>query len=205
MDFSTYSGLKSAISTELNRTDLDSDVGGFIALFEAQTERQLRVRQMLTSTTVTIDAELEALPADFLEAHTFTLDSNPVTPLEFLTINGMASFKQMNQGTGKPTKYSVIGSNFQFLKAPDTSYTASLVYYQKIPRLSDSVTSNWLLLDSPDIYFYGSLLNSAPYLKEDARIEVWAQLYQNAVNALQVADDRAQTASTGLVSRARVF
>lgn len=206
MDLSTYTGLQAAIETELNRTDLTTAVPAFIALMEAQTERQLRVREMLvTDTAFVVDSELEDLPADFLETRNLYLNVNPVKPLEFRTMEDVIQFKRFNQGTGKPQLYTVIGGQFMFAKAPDSAYTATLVYYQKIPRLSVSQTSNWLLAAHPDIYFYGSLLNSAPYLKEDARIAVWAQLYQNAVEALKVADQRAQTASSGLKAQARMF
>lgn len=206
MDLSTYTGLQAAIETELNRTDLTTAVPAFIALMEAQTERQLRVREMLvTNPAFVVDSELENLPADFLETRSFYLNTNPIIPLMFRSIESLEMFKRANPGVGKPTDFTVLGSQFMFIKAPDTSYTATLVYYQKIPRLSASQASNWLLAAHPDIYFYGSLLNSAPYLKEDARIAVWAQLYQNAVEALKVADQRAQTASSGLKAQARMF
>lgn len=123
----------------------------------------------------------------------------------FRTIESMEQYKRANPGVGRPSEYTVLGDNFMFLKAPDTSYTATLVYYAAIPRLSALVTTNWLLEKHPDIYFYGSLLNSAPYLKEDARIAVWAQLYQSAVDALITADQRSQTASNGLKAQARMF
>ena len=206
MDFSTYAGLQAAIQSELNRDDLASAAPAFISLMEAQTERQLRVREMLaTLPSFTVDSELENLPADFLETRNLYLNVNPVQKLEFRTMESAIEFRQYNQGTGKPCIYTVIGNQFMFVKAPDTSYTATLVYYQKIPRLSASQTSNWLLAAHPDIYFYGSLLNSAPYLKEDARISVWASLYQNAVDSLKTADQRAQTASNGLKAQARTF
>lgn len=206
MDLSTYTGLQAAIETELNRTDLTTAIPAFIALMEAQTERQLRVREMLvTNPAFVVDSELENLPNDFLETRNLYLNVTPVQPLQFRTIEEVIQFKQGNQGNGKPHMFTVIGSQFMFAKAPDSAYTATLVYYQKIPRLSVSQASNWLLTAHPDIYFYGSLLNSAPYLKEDARIAVWAQLYQNAVESLKVADQRAQTASSGLKAQARMF
>lgn len=206
MNFLTYADLKSAIADELNRTDLDAAIPAFVSLMEVQTERLLRTREMLkTVSSFTVDSELEALPSDFLDTRSIYLNTDPITPLDFLTVDAMQDFKQVNSGIGKPTRYTVLGTNFQFLKVPDTTYTATLVYYSRIPRLSDTQTSNWLLQYHPDIYFYGSLVNSAPYLKEDARIQVWAQLYQTAIAALKSADDRSQTASNNLTATARTF
>jgi len=205
MNFTDYASLQSAIADELNRSDLTTAIPGFISLMESQTERQLRTREMLASVSFTIDAEFENLPAQFLEVRSFYLNTTPITPLLFRTIESMEQFKRANPGVGKPTDYTVLGNQFMFVKTPDSAYTATLVYYQNIPRLTNVNTTNWLLEKHPDIYFYGSLLNSAPYLKDDARIPVWIQLYQNAVEALKVADERAQTAANNLKSQARMF
>lgn len=65
MALTTYTELKTSIADWLNRTDLTSTIPDFISLAEAQIERQLRTRQMLTRTTLTIDAEFESTPTDF--------------------------------------------------------------------------------------------------------------------------------------------
>lgn len=206
MQFDTYASLQSAIADELNRTDLTSAITGFISLMESQTERQLRVREMIEYVPAfEVATALEPIPADFLETRSFVLNTVPVTPLRFMTIDDVAQFDQANEGVGKPLFFTIIGDNFRFSKTPDDTYTATLIYYKQIPRLSDVVTTNWLLTKHPDIYFYGSLLNSAPYLKEDPRVQVWAGLYQNAVNSLQNADERAQTQSNNLVAKSRKF
>lgn len=201
----TYTELKAQIADFLNRDDLTAAIPNFIALCEAQTERQLRVRQMLASTTITVDTELVTLPADFLETRSIVLNTNPVRLLNFRTIDSMAEYKAMFPTAGKPAEYTVIGNSFQFLPVPDTAYSATLTYYQSIPRLSDAVPSNWLLSKAADIYLYGALINSAPYLREDSRVSVWATYYQGAIDALSVEDDRAQTASAGLKAKARAF
>lgn len=205
MDFSTYENLRQAIASELNRDDLSADIGGFITLCESQTERQLRVRQMIATTTLALDAELKTLPSDFLETRSLVLNTNPVRLLNFSTIDAMAMYKAAFPAPSRPSEFTVIGNSFQFLPVPDTAYTATLVYYQSIPRLSAAMQTNWLLTKAPDIYFYGALINSAPYLKEDARIQTWATYYQGAIDALQIEDDRASTASSGLKAKARMF
>lgn len=202
MNFDTYSGLKAAIATELDRTDMDSVIPGLIRLAEVQTERQLRVRQMLASTTITLDAVTEPLPADFLEARSFVIQGTPPTPMGFVTIENLEGVDAI---PGKPDAYTVEGESFRFNRTPAGPFTARLTYYRTIPRLSDASPTNWLLLKAPDVLFYGALANSAPYLKEDARIATWAQFYQGAVDALSVEDDRAQTASNGLKAKSRMF
>jgi len=65
-----------------------------------------------------------------------------------------------------------------------------LVYYARIPALSDSNTSNWLLDYSPDIYLYGALMQSAPYLQNDERITIWSSLYLKAIDDLEISNQR---------------
>lgn len=202
MKFDTYTDLQAAIATELDRTDLAAQIPGFIRLSEAQTERQLRVRQMVASVPFTVDAEKKAVPADFLETRALYLNTNPPSLVEFDTAEGLTG---TFRAPGKPIAHTVEGENFRFSPVPDSAYAATLIYYQAIPRLSVTQASNWLLMKAPDIYFYGALVNSAPYLKEDARIATWAQFYQGAIDALSVEDDRAQTAANGLKTKARTF
>ena len=67
-----------------------------------------------------------------------------------------------------------------------------LHYWRKIPALSDSNTTNWLLTDAPDVYLYGSLMQSAPYLAHDERLAVWAGLYTQATTSLQRSSENAK-------------
>jgi hypothetical protein len=53
--------------------------------------------------------------------------------------------------------------------------------FRDVTSLSVSNTSNWLLTAHPDVYLYGSLLEAQPYLMDDARITVWAQIFETVV------------------------
>jgi hypothetical protein len=52
------------------------------------------------------------------------------------------------------------------------------------------------------LYLYGSLVEAAPYLKDDERLAVWSTLYTNSLGDIEVADQRASVSSTPIV-RAR--
>ena len=75
MALTTYTELKASVADWLNRTDLTTEIPDFISLAEAQMERTLRTRQMLTRTTLTVDSEFETTPADFLEVRALKLTS----------------------------------------------------------------------------------------------------------------------------------
>jgi hypothetical protein len=206
MALSTYTELKSSVADWLNRTDLTSVVPDFISLAEAQIERTLRTRQMIVRATASIDTEYSAVPADFLETKSIKLNTNPVTALIFESIDALDSLKSTTYiSAGKPQYFGIVGSQVRVLPVPDNTYTAELIYYAKLAKLSSSNATNWLLTQAPDVYLYGSLMQAAPYLKDDARIPVWAAIYTRGLEELQIADDRGATSGGSIMMRARTF
>jgi len=206
MALTTYAELKTSIGDWLNRSDLTSVIPDFISLAEAQVERTLRTRQMIVRANASFDAQYGAVPSDFLETKSLKLTStNPQTPLEFLSIDALDQKAAEYTASGKPRFFGVVGGQLRIVPTPDSTYTTELTYYAKLSKLSTSNTSNWLLASSPDIYLYGSLLQAAPYLQDDARIQTWATLYERALNDLQTADDRGASSGGALLTRAKTF
>jgi hypothetical protein len=208
MALTTYAELKTSVGDWLNRTDLATAISDFVSLAEAQIERQLRTRQMIVRANASFAAAAEygTVPDDFLETKSIKLDTNPITYLSFQTIDAMDQLSNTTYlSSGKPLYFSIVGSQFRLLPIPDGEYTAELVYYAKLAKLSNTNTTNWLLTQAPDVYLYGSLLQAAPYLQDDARISVWSSLYQAGLEQLQIADDRGSTSGGAILARARTF
>ena len=206
MALTTYTELKTSIGDWLNRADLTSVIPDFISLAEAQIERTLRARQMIVRANASFDAQYGAVPADFLEAKSLKLTStNPQTPLSFLSIDALDAEMTKYTGSGKPKFFGIVGGQLRIVPTPDATYTTELTYYAKLAKLSNDNTTNWLLASSPDIYLYGALLQAAPYLQDDARIQTWATLYERALNDLQTADDRGASSGGALLTRAKTF
>ena len=205
MAISTYSELTAAIADWLNRSDLTSAIPSFISLSEAQMNRNLRVRQMVSRSEATIDTKYSALPAGFLETKNFkVISSNPITPIEFATEEQLDDYDASTTAAGKPKYFGVVGNQVRVHPSPDTGYTCELVYYAQIPALSGTNTTNWLLTSSPDAYLYGALSQSAPYLKDDERIAVWASLYTSALESIKNADIKSNGAGL-MKSRVKPF
>lgn len=205
MALTTYTELKASIADWLVRADLTATIPDFISLAEAQIERKLRTRQMIVRSDASIDTEYSAVPSDFLDTKSLKLNTNPVTPMQFETIESLDQLASRTNASGKPIYFSIVGNQIRVVPTPDTTYTAELTYYAKLTKLSSSVATNWLLTSSPDIYLYGALLQAAPYLQDDARIAVWSALYQSGLDQLQLADDRSTTSGGSLTARARTL
>ena len=99
-------------------------------------------------------------------------------------------------------KYSIVGAIIEFVPPPDDTYSATLTYYQKIPDLATNST-NWLLTQWPDLYLYSTLLQAAPYLKDDDRILVWEGFVSRILSEIELDDQRAQYNASPLSMRPR--
>lgn len=205
MAITTYLELKAAVSNWLNRDDLDSVVPDFISLAETQFNRTIRHRKMVERLSLTVDGQYVAIPADWLQTIRFQLNTTPVTPLLYVTPEQALEEEQVYSQSQQPLFFTVVGDTFQVVPSPDAEYDAELMYYASVLPLSDSNTSNWLLAENPDLYLYGALIQSAPYLKEDERLNTWAGIYQRLFDDMMLADERARIGSSKLKSRFRTF
>jgi hypothetical protein len=70
----------------------------------------------------------------------------------------------------------------------DLEYT--LVYFQALPTVA--TTQNWLIQREPGLYLYQALAHSAPYLKNDERVLVWAQMAKVLRDGMQEEDDQSR-------------
>jgi hypothetical protein len=205
VSITTYTELKSAVADWLIRDDLTSVIPTFISLAEAAIQREVRDYRMIKRATAEIDSGYTAVPSDWLQNIRFQLNTSPVVTLEYVTPDQAAEELSLRSSNGKPLFFTMIGSEFQVVPTPDGTYDGELTYYAKIDALSNSVAQNWLLTAAPDVYLYGTLLQAAPYLKDDERISVWGGLYRQAVESLSVQSDRARIGSSSIRMRAKAM
>jgi hypothetical protein len=193
MAFTSYSDLKTTIANYLARSDLTSVIPDFIRLAEERLRRDLRIRQMLvvaTATTTGGDSTV-GLPTDFLEMRDIHFNTNPISSLSYEAPNTFYASTRATE-SGIPRTYTVLASEIQFAPIPDTAYTAQMLYYAKPPLLSDSNASNVFLANCPDALLYAALGEAEPYLMNDARLQVWASLYDRSVASISNSDQSSE-------------
>ena len=206
MSIATYAELKTSVADFLNRSDLTAVIPTFIALTEAQMEREIRSYKQQKRSIAEIDTRYSSLPTDFLEPVRIHLDDTYQTRLELTSLDDMLELRQDTaNATGKPRYYSIQADSIEVYPTPDAAYDAEILYYSTISKLSDANTSNWLLTSHPDAYLYGALLQSAPYLKDDNRIQVWSMLYSGAVSSINNQSKKATSGGSGLRKRIRSY
>ena len=203
MSITTYAELQSSIADWLLRDDLTSVIPTFISLAEAKFNRRIRDYRMVKRATAQVDTAYFAIPSDWQEKVRFQINTSPITTLEYVTPDQAAEEKRLYKSSGRPAFFTMIGDEFQIVPAPDSTYNAELTYYSKIPALSASNTSNWLLTKAPDIYLYGALMEAAPYLDDAEKLNTWGGLLEQSMQALRVEGERAAIGSSSLRMRAQ--
>jgi hypothetical protein len=153
-----------------------------------------------------LDTQYSAIPADFLEAIRFYITSNDTSPLELISQSEMLDRRYRNADTtGKPHYYAITAGEIEVYPTPDGTYNAELYYYSRIPALSDSNTSNWVLEYFPDAYLYGALVHSTFYLKDDARVQGFAALYQSALDSINADSESSKFGGSGRRMKIRSY
>jgi hypothetical protein len=206
MAITNYADLQSAIADFLNRDDLAATIPTFISLAEADINRSVRHWRMEKRSTAELDTQYSAIPADFLEVIRFYITSNDTRPLELISQAELLDRKYRNLDTsGKPAYYAITAGEIEVYPVPDGTYDVELYYYARTPALSVSEPTNWLLTYFPDAYLYSALIHSAPYLQEDSRIQTWAALQQNAINAINAESEKSKFGGAGRRLKIRAY
>lgn len=196
MPLNNYSALQASIADFLNRDDLGTQTQDFITLAEAQINRDVRHWRMEARATTTFDARYVALPADWVETIRIVA-TDDYRALQLLSTDQLERLRP-GASAGPPQFYAHTQGQIELFPVPGASITGEILYLAKIPALTDAAPVNWLLTDSPDVYLYGSLLQSAPFLRDDERTATWASLYSAAVTRLNDAGKAAKHSGTTL-------
>lgn len=201
MTITSYATLQSEIASWLNRDDLSSIIPTFIQFVEADVNSRLRHQKMVIRAQATSNQEYVQLPSDWLEAINIHIIDG-AQPLSYVTLD-QADRINKQQIITKPSFFSIMDNALEIVPAPKSNIDIEMIYYGKIPALSNTNTSNWLLVKAPDLYLYGSLVHAAPYLLDDQRVGMFANMYNSRLESLALESDKAVHSGSPLVARTR--
>lgn len=186
MAIESYSELKSSIADWLIRTDLTDVIPDFIHNAESRLQRDKRIRNFRFNSSFSVSAEEVGLPDNFRAVEVLAHDGGThFGGLETASLDELTRINHDQGGAaGVPTHYAIVRNDkLRFAPPPSDTYNLLFGYWETIPHLSDSLQSNWLLDEHPDIYLYASLVESAPYLKDDQRIQLWEAMLERRIDA----------------------
>lgn len=156
MAINSYATLKSAISEWLGNSGLSGDAENIVQLAEARLNRELKAVQTEATLTGTADS-------NEIDISSY----NVIRPINlFRTTYGVEEklfqvpYGQMAQDTNSapPEAFQITNDRdkLEFQAPLDEAHTFRFVYDGRF-ALSDSVTTNQLLTDHPDVYFASCL------------------------------------------------
>ena len=172
----TYSELKSLLADYLHRTDLTAKIPGFIALAESFLFRELSIKELEISVTGTAIDGLIALPADCASVGRVTVSlSGHESAIDYAS-NPHA------YPAGEAATYTLESGALR-LDSPAAAYT--LYYAPKLIALSDINTSNWLLVNAPDLYLAASQLEGSRYTQNGEQIAILTGVLPSMLDSVQ--------------------
>jgi len=187
----TYATLQSAVAGMTHRegdTTFTASIPLFVQLCEAELNDRLLLKdtEQEDSLTSTIGQNYIALPAGF------------ISPIKaWLVVDGerVSLYEALPQelpydtSSTQPKYWAVDGVNLRFDCPADKAYVVKFRYVKR-SNLSDSNTSNYLLLKRPDVYLYGVLKQAALYEQDDNNLPKWSGLYEKGIATLKAAENR---------------
>jgi len=186
--------LIAAVGDWLDRDDLAARAGTFIQLAEARLNRLLDDPEMEVTATYSADGDWTPLPEDFGSMVSISTGNGSLQatgPVEF------ASYRSIG---GTPRRYSIYDGGIGFAPT-NASATIALVYKRRLPALSESTPTNWLLTLAPDAYLYGALVQAEGFLAEDDRVAGWKAMFDEAIGELRGDADKRRWGSGPIAPR----
>jgi len=181
--FADFLDLRTAVVEHVRNPGITDVFPRLVSLAESRLNRTLRMRDQITSGTITIASNRGALPANFAEM------------IGLYDGNGCEYVQQSPQHK-IGYYYSIQGAE---IVTSCITGDLTLDFYALIPPLGDSMTtSNWLLARYPDVYLYAVSFEAAKHT-HDAELAMATKGLMDDAIAQAKADDE-----TARYSRARV-
>jgi len=177
-----YSTLKSRVQDAMGRTDVPTYV---YELVTSDINRDLRVLDMQSTSTLSVTGEDTALPADFLEMISAYIDASPRGVLVPATDD---SLNYRHDSSGRPSMYAITSGNFRVMPVPDGTYSVPIRYYAKLANLSADADTNAIMSTFPGIYIYGALRHAAVWAQDESMASVYNQAFNEEMTLAKRSD-----------------
>lgn len=199
MSIATYDDLVAAVSRHANRNDSAflAAIPDFIALAEAEMRRDVRARGEVQTLDLTITEDSYPLPCGFDGIVSMNGRGDVVREITYVS-SDILDKTTYPEGWLFGNAYTISGNSIYFGRAPGD---IRLRYRALFGALGPRCRCNWILSQAPDAYLYGALKHSAPFLEDDQRLPMWANLFGSAIEGIN-RQAIAQTTGGPLLMRA---
>lgn len=191
----TYDGLTSLVLQYLERSD--TAVVNFIptaimlAEFEIAQDIKTLGQMIVVESTMTAGNPVIAKPALWRKTVSMTVvDANgDKQPVYLRKLEYLNSYAPDVTTTNLPLYYADYDYEHWFVApTPSANFAFEALCYTRLTPLSSSNQTNWLTQNAPNALLFGTLKQTAPFLKDDARLALWSQMFDAAIAALKTED-----------------
>jgi hypothetical protein len=193
-----YASLVQAVTDFTHRSDLTAYVDYFIQGAQEKINKDIPdandgnfIKTMETYFTPTAIANgVVAVPSDWLGAKGLQIQdgSGGVFTLIVKDPQWIYDVYPIRSVQGLPAYIardtSVSGDVFIFGPYPDSAYMLQGTYYSQAPLLSNSQTTNWMVLKAPVLLHAACMLKAMPFIKDTEALAMWNGIYQAELEGL---------------------
>ena len=168
--------LEALVANYMHRTDLATQIPGFIDLATQRLGRMLKsqVNEITVDFQPTENPSL--LPADFRGMRSvYSLEDRGPVALQSQSISRITRFRD----SGSPAAYNVQGKSIRI--APFRAGTYELHYFAEPGELSGPTSENAVLDEYPYLYLYASLVEANIFVKDPDQAQAMLQIFSSEV------------------------
>ena len=190
----TYDSLTSTVLQSLERRDaaVVEAIPTFITLCEFEIAQYIKTlgQMEVVDSTMNIGNPVIAKPARWRKTVSMTLsNSGSKQPILLRKLEYLNAYAQDVTATGTPLYYADYDfEHWIVAPTPDQAYAFEALCYTRLQPLSSAYQTNWLTQNAPNAMLFGTLKQTAPFLKNDARLALWKQMFDEALAALKTED-----------------
>lgn len=169
----------------MNFGDLKTDILSLIGrapntvvydLVIADVNADVRIPEMMASTSVTEAASVSTGVSNLLEIQAAWRDTTEAWPL---TVTSLDAIKAEYSSSGNPTQVAHLDGTLYF-NAPGNSETVQIRYYAALSEFSSDADENDVLTKFPAVFVYGALAHHGDLIG-DSRAPAWRSIYEREV------------------------
>jgi hypothetical protein len=190
----TYDSLSADVQSYLERTDQATidKIPTFIMLAEQIIASEIKFMGNLTVNTFSLTANDPVIekPARWRKTVSMSITVNgQKQPVLLRKYEYLRTYWPNATQTDTPLYYADYDYyHWLIAPTPDAAYAAEVLYYERIQPLDSSNQTNWFTMYAPQALLYGTLLQAMPFLKNDARVQLWQTMYAQYMAALKAED-----------------
>jgi hypothetical protein len=190
----TYDSLTSTVLQYLERRDaaVVEAIPTFITLCEFEIAQYIKTlgQMEVVDSTMNIGNPVIAKPARWRKTVSMTLsNSGEKQPILLRKLEYLNAYAQDVTATGTPLYYADYDfEHWIVAPTPNQAYSFEALCYTRLQPLSSAYQTNWLTQNAPNAMLFGTLKQTAPFLKNDARLALWKQMFDEALAALKTED-----------------